>query len=185
MSGRVHESSEVDGEERVNAGVWHVARCTGKPQRCESTSNASSSLLAARPTGDEMGMDTGRKWTGLESLVLSVSRGELSAIKISLFIDHHRALFDMLLSPAYVPPCTSLSALYLSSTDPPARVCPPSRSGTSSRTRRATRTATIARGSPKWPSPDSVSSPLPMATWRPSESSVSLPPAQTLAHLSP
>ena len=57
--------------------------------------------------------------------------------------------------------------------DPPVPASPPSRSGTNSRTRRATRTPTIAKGRATWLSPDSVSSPLRTATWRPSESSVS------------
>ena len=59
--------------------------------------------------------------------------------------------------------------------DLPAPVSPLSPFGTNSRTKRATRRASIAKGSPRWHSRGSVSSPSHTATWRPSESSVSPP----------
>lgn len=128
-------------------------------------------------------------WAGVRPGKGRLPRVALSRVRplISLFIVHPSSTPR---STCSSPQRMSLLVLlilhfHISFTDLQAPVSPPSRSGTNSRTKRATRTATIATGSPKWHSPDSVSSPLPTATWRPSESSVFLASPIAFTHLSP
>ena len=129
---------------------------------------------------DNDGMDSSRTWA--VSIASCRVLSKISASARSLVYHLHQPCS----SPQRKPlPCISLAVRYLSLADLLAQVSHHSHSGTSSRTRRATRTATIAKSTPTWHSPDSVSSPSRTATWRQSESSVlSVPSALTHTHIS-